>query len=476
MSVKGLVKNSSIYSSIILLQKGINFLLIPLLTVYLTPTDYGVISIVSTINAFLNVFYLFGLHGSLNRFFHEFKHNEKKVKILFGTIITFVIINSSVLTALLLIFHKQTLDLILNGIDFYPFMILGLVSILFNPVFIIYQSSLQARQLANRFGKNNIAFFIVNITLLLFSVIFLQMGVLGVLGALAITNFSFFIITIINFKKDLQFGIKKTILKQVLNYSLPLLPHTLSGVATNLIDRLIINNFLSTALVGVYSIGSNFGSIVFMLAQGINQAFVPWFNNKMKKNDITQVSDLSKLLVLFYSIIALCLSLFGKEIICLITPKEYHESWKVIPFISFAFVYHGVYYFFAATLFYDIRGRGNRLIPVFTVLSAAINIVLNLFLIPVWGIIGASIATLISKFLLSLSLKFFYNRFLKIKFPELFLLSIPIIFFGISLISFYTNSLENEFSLKILLFLFVILVLGFSLKNKIDKNFFKIFK
>ena len=133
MSIRSLIKNSGIYSIIILLQKGINFLLIPILTIYLTPSDYGIISVVTTINAFLNVFYLFGLNGSLNRFFYEYKEDNKKIEKLFGTIITFVLINSFVLTVLLLIFHEWTLDLILNEIDFFPFMVLGLISILFFP-------------------------------------------------------------------------------------------------------------------------------------------------------------------------------------------------------------------------------------------------------------------------------------------------------------------------------------------------------
>jgi O-antigen/teichoic acid export membrane protein len=476
MSIRALIKNSSIYSITILLQKGINFLLIPILTIYLTPSDYGIISVVTTINAFLNVFYLFGLNGSLNRFFYEYKENNKKIEKLFGTIITFVLINSFVLTALLLIFHEWTLDLILNEIEFFPFMILGLISILFSPVFIIYQSSLQARQLSSNYAKNNIAFFFLNIILLIISVVILKMGALGVLGALGITNFCFFIFTILRFENDLKFGIQKAILIKVLKYSIPILPHSLSGVVTGLIDRIIINNLLSSALVGIYSIGNNFGSIVFMFAQGINQAFVPWFNQKVKKGDLTQISDLSKILVLFYSLLALSLSLFGKEIIELITPNSYHESWKVIPFISFAFVYHGVYYFFAGPLFYDIDGRGNRLIPFSTVSAALINILLNVFLIPIWGIIGASIATLVSKFLLSLSLKFYYNKFIKIKLPELFLLLIPILFFGISLISFYTDSLEHEFLVKVTLFLFINFVLFLSFKNKISNISFKKFK
>ena len=53
MIISKIIRNSGIYSVLNLLQKGINFLLIPILTVYLTTYDYGVVAVVTAINAFL---------------------------------------------------------------------------------------------------------------------------------------------------------------------------------------------------------------------------------------------------------------------------------------------------------------------------------------------------------------------------------------------------------------------------------------
>ena len=77
MSQKELLKNSGIYSILMLLQKGINFILIPVLTIYLSTYDYGIVAIVVAINAFLNVFYLLSLPGTLNRFYYEFKDDQE---------------------------------------------------------------------------------------------------------------------------------------------------------------------------------------------------------------------------------------------------------------------------------------------------------------------------------------------------------------------------------------------------------------
>lgn len=439
-----------------LLQKGINFLLLPILTLYLSTFDYGVIAVVMAINAFLNTFYVLGLNGSLNRFYYEYKNDKILLKKLFGTIITFVVCNSLIMTCILVFARKWLLFPFLANVDFYPFMLLGLISVLFNPCFTIYQNTLQASQNGTKYGKNNLMFFIVNISLLLISVVLFDMGAKGLLGSLAITNIIFFVYTLLQFKNSLTFGIDWHILKKTLRYSTPLIPHTLSGVVTNMIDRILINKFLTTSLVGIYSVGNNFGNVVFLVASGVNQAFVPWFNERIKSNELNKIPKVANILTVIYSIIALSLSFFGKEIIIFITPKTYHDSWIVIPLIAFAFVFHGIYYFFAGVLFYDIAGKGNRVIPFVTISTAIINISLNLFAIPKYGILGAAAATLLSKVILTVSLSFVYKRFIKVDYSSTFLLIIPSLFFLISLITY----LPSENDLQFLILKFCILILA----------------
>ncbi|MFH4963796.1 oligosaccharide flippase family protein [Gaetbulibacter sp. M235] len=464
-----LLHNSGIYSVISLLQKGINFFLIPILTAYLTTFDYGVVAVVFSINAFLNVFYLLSLNGSLDRFYYEYKNDEELVKKLFGTIVTFVFLTSVFLSVIILIGHKWIIDPFLGNVDFSPYMLLGMISILFNPIFTIFQSTLQARQEGKIFAKNNIIFFFANITFLLISVLVFNLGAKGVLGSLALTNFIFFIYTLFNFGKEIQFGINLPILKASLKYSLPLVPHSLSGVITNVIDKLFINNLMSTSFAGIYNIGNTFGSIVLLIASGVNQAFVPWFNEQIKKEKYNEIPQKAKLLIMLYSIIALGLSFFGKEIIYFATPETYHQAWEVIPFIAYAFVFHGVYYFFSAPMFYDISGRGNRLLPFFTISAATLNIALNLFLIPKYGIIGAALATLISKFILVISLSFVYNKFLKIKYEKLSMIFIPLICLVISLISYYPFKFYNGLIIKTIVFIIILSVSSWFLKRDLKR-------
>ena len=455
MSKNKIILNSGIYSLLSLLQKGVNFFMVPVLTVYLTTFDYGIVAVVTAINLFLNKLYLLSLDGSINRFYYEYENDKEKIKRLFGTIVTFVLAVSTIFSVIIFLGHKYFIDPFLSDVDFYPYMLLGMVSVFFNPIFTIYQNTLQAQQNGKKYGKQNMMFFIVNICLLLIGVVVLDMGAKGLLGALALTNIIFFMYTLTRFGKEIKFGIDRHLLKESLTYSLPLIPHSISGIATNTIDRLFVNSFLSTASAGIYALGNTFGGIIFLIASGVNQAFVPWFNEQVKSGNNYKIPAIAKLLVLIYSIIALGISYFGKEVIAYVTPNAYHEAWKVIPFISFAFVFHSLYYFFSTPLFYNIKKKGSRVLPIFTVSAAVINITLNYILIVRYGMIGVAIATLITKVLLILALSRIYKKYVLINYPNAIMILLPIVYFGISMISFYKFG-NNELIYKIIIYILVL--------------------
>ncbi len=465
MAKNRLLENSTIYGTLNLFRKGINLLLLPILTSYLTTYDFGIVAVVTSINAFLNVVYLLGLHGSLNRFYFEYRSDSSKVQELFGTSLTVVLIVSGLLTMLLFAFHRILLNPFLQEVEFYPYMAIGLFSLLLNPVFTVYQTSLQARQKGKVYGRNDLLFFITNLVLLLIAVIFLRLGAKGVLGSLALTNLFFFVYTLTRFGKEMNFGINRKMLRDSLRYSIPFVPHSLSAVLSSTVDKIFINSILSTSLAGIYKVGDTFGGIVFLIASGINQAFVPWFNEQVKAEKLDKVLNPSKVLIILYCLIALGVSLFGKYIIFYLTPIEYHKSWTVITFISFSFVFHGVYYFYSMPLLYDVSGKGSRTLPIFTIFSALLNVFLNYLLIARFGIIGAGIATLFSKYALVIGLNFAYKKFIDLRYSDSFMLLAPWPFFAVSIILNFAFNAAEMFLMKLLAYI-ISLAIGYLIMRK----------
>jgi len=139
----------------------------------------------------------------------------------------------------------------------------------------------------------------------------------------------------------------------------------------------------------------------------------------------------------------------------------------VVPFIAFAFALHGSYYFFSVPLFYDISGKGNRVLPILTIFAAGLNASLNFVFIPYYGIVGASIATLISKLVLVTTLSFIYNKFLDIKYYSKEMILIPLIYFIISLMVFASFETYNQLVIKICIYLLVMIITFLFYKKEI---------
>lgn len=450
-TAKKMIKNSSIYGLVSILQKAIGFFLLPVYAVHLEPVDYGITAVVGAIVSFLSVFYMLSLHASISRFYFDYKDDKEKLAEFWGTNILFIIINSIVMTIILVIFNKFLIQPFAKGVPFYPYIMLGLISITLNPIYSIFQSTLQAEQNGRKYGLNNLSYFIINIVLTIMFVVFFKLQAKGVLLASAITDIIFFIYTLIDFLPKVKLKININYLKKSMKYAFPLIPHSLAGWTMAMIDKLFINVMKTTAAVGIYNIGFQFGNIINILTTAVNQAYVPWFFEKMKDKDEKSIIKTSEYAIVVYGFMAMCISLFAKDVIYIMLPDKYMDAWIVIPFISFAYVFNGVYYFFVNPLFYN--RKGTKFVAVGTFASAIFNCILNYLLIPKYDIIGASVASLIANVLASLLILYISSKIEKINFNFVKMYSTAFIFLAISMISFLgmNMSMLKFFFIKVII-------------------------
>ena len=403
MSTTKLIKNSGIYITVSVLQKAIMFFLLPLYTAFLTPDDFGVLNVVISISSLLSVFFLLSLDGAASRFHYIYLNDEHHIKKIWGTLCSFVIINSLFLGMVFIILHRFLLDPLIQGIDFYPFLFLGIINSLLSPLYFFFQKYLQTKQDGIRYGINMMINFLLNIGLVVFFVVGLRKGVLGILLANVITSSVFFIYVLISFIPKIVIRLDKEILKPAFKYSLPLVPHSLSSWLMAMVDRIFVNNITGKTETGLYSVGYQFGNIVNVLTTAVNQAYIPWFFEKEKNGEIQQIVKVAELMTLAYCFIALGISLFATEILKIMVSNDFQIAWRFIPFIAFAYVFSGLYYFYVNVLFL----KQTKWVPVITFCSAVAGLILNILLIPFVGTIGASISCLISLFLSSILALFF---------------------------------------------------------------------
>lgn len=458
-----LVQNSAIYSVMTILQKGISFFLLPLYTAFLTPADYGVMNIVSTITSLLSLFFLLGLTGAATRFYYQHKDDEQYIKELWGTLLTFVVINSVVLGSVFLLLHKYLIDPLIGNIPFYPYFVLGIATTIVTPLYLFFQNYLQTRQQGGRYGINTLANFLVHTGLIIMFVAGFKMGVLGVLLAQLISAVLFFIYVLIAFVPKVKLGINKAILKPAFKYSLPLVPHLLAGWSTGLIDRLLINGIKNESDTGLYSVGNQFSSITSSLTNAVNMAYVPWFMESYESKRFHDITKAGNAVVLLYCFVAFLVSMFCPEILKIMVTEKFQGVWTIIPMLSFACVLNGVYFLFVNTLFL----QKTKYVFVITITALLFNLGLNLLLIPKYSYIGSAVACFVGYMVKSIVAMLLSRKEVKeINFVPLRLYSFVFLFFALTFVNFLTQDFSLIMSVLVKLAITGVLFIIFWYKYK----------
>lgn len=373
------------------LQKGISFLLLPLYTLYLTPADYGILGVSGSISSFLTIFMTFGLGAAAARFYYSHLKDEDYAIKLYGTIVTIVLINSVLFGTIFLLFHKWIIDPFLGNIDYFPYIFIGLLCTIVMPLYQYFQEYLQARQEGMHYGINSMCYFIINVTLVVLALVVFDLGLLGLLLANLITSVLFFFYAIVIFLSRLRVGIDKQIAKDAINYSAPLLPHQLAAWSNGTLDRLLVNGLKSESDAGLYNLGQQYSSLTNILGNAINQAYVPWFYDRVNygKEGLTLIYRVAEGIICFLALFTLIMSLFSKELLSLmISNPAYKDVWMTVPLLIGAYLFHSLYFLYVNILYL----KDSKVVFTISFISLIVNIGANVLLIPPYGCMGSAFA------------------------------------------------------------------------------------
>jgi O-antigen/teichoic acid export membrane protein len=226
--------------------------------------------------------------------------------------------------------------------------------------------------------------------------------------------------------------------------------------------------------VGIYSLGYKIATVSnLLIIQSFQTGFLPIAykmyeqpgNNRFFIKSLTYYSFV---LVLF----SLAVSLFAKELITLMSRDDaYIAAYKIVPFISLAFIFKGIQYVFSLSLHFVKRTKYNAFIVLFI---AVFNFFLNYLLLPRLGIYGAGLASVTSFFIMLVLFRFYTKRFYDpgYEIGKLFvLIGLGIGLYSVSLL-FGNFSILVEVLLKfalIISFPFILLIFGFYEKIEIER-------
>lgn len=188
--------------------------------------------------------------------------------------------------------------------------------------------------------------------------------------------------------------------------SAPLIAYSLSEIVLAQFDRIMLTEMRSSSETGIYSLVYNFGMVLNLFTGVFASLWVPWFTNEMKKGIITTINQRAKDYVFIVTGIAISIVFVSPEVLKFMTTSEYWQGEYLIPLIVFSSLI--IYY----TSFYmdvEYYYKKTKVIATISVLSALVNFILNLIIIPSYGAIGAASTTFVS-YLFSLIMHYLMIR------------------------------------------------------------------
>lgn len=459
-----------------MIGRFLGFLLTPFYTNVLPTGDYGVFSNIYAYIAFINVIFIYGADAAYMKYASDAKTEGKKG--VFSTAFLMVASTTVALSIAFLVLKSPLISVIQipekqSKLFYY---LVGIVAL--DALSMVPYAKLRLERKALRFSVIRFSNIILNLFLNFFLVIRLKLGIEAIFIANLAASFLSFILLMPDVLKELEARINKEMIKKILLFGIPYLPAAISAQIVNVIDRPVVLAMTNESTLGIYQANYKLGIFMSLIVLMFQFAWQPFFLNNAKEKNAKEIfSKVLTLFVLFASIIWIILSLFiddfariqfyhGRTII----GKEYLSGLPIIPIILLAYMFNGIYYNFQAGIYIEEK---TKYFPIATGAGAIVNVVVNILLIPVMGIMGAAIATLAAYMVMAITLFYFSQKYYPIPYEYgkvARILSLIFITGGIYYYLLYTIGILFIYKIVLLLgFVGMLFVLKVVDKNEIIK-------
>ena len=460
--VKNLIKHSSIYTFGNVISKFLGILLVPLYTTVISVELYGIYSILEITQQFLTGILSIGLPGALIRWLSLEKNQNKRGSLLFSVYVT--TLSLSLLTILFIFVFKTGISkLFFKSSNYANCLVILSVIIGLRLVNNVGLSYIKFEEKSILFITISISRFFIQLLVTIYLVAILKVGIIGIFGGQLTGEFISFLFLAKYLISEIDIKFDYTETKKMLMYGFPLIFAGISNKILNIGDRYILGYLTNWAIVGIYSLGYKFANLVdTIFIKSFRTAFQPKAWKKLKqKNAGKFYSKMLTYYVFFIFWVALFISVYAKGIIHLFArDRSYWDASMIAPLAVFAISIRGM--FSIVTMGINIKKK-TKFFAYITTFSAVLNVLLNFGLIPLYGMIGAALATLISFLFMVMAGYFISYKLYPVKFEWLrigkIILTIGITYF----VSYTVNPLPiiARIVLKLILLLLYPIIIYF---------------
>jgi O-antigen/teichoic acid export membrane protein len=395
LHLKKLVGESLVYGIAGVLTRFMSVFLVPIYTRIFAPSEYGVLGLVVTVAALLNILLILGLDNSMARWYYD-TEDEVDRKTTLNTFLWSCVGVAALFAVLVAALRDVFAAEVIREPATAPLLLLMAANLPLAVFSVFTTNVLRMQRRAAATAVFTVVIALLNIGLNVLFVVVLRLGLSGIFYAQLLSSAVAAIWTFALFRKQIDprhFSWPRW--REMAAFSLPLVPGSIAFWVINLSGAYFIQLMNSTREAGLFYIGANVAGVLAIFTAAFQMAWGPFAYSIYRRSDAKQVY--AEVLLAFLSVtclISLGLMLFAPELLMIVATQDYEGAAWVAGLLAYNHVLIGVGYI--ASIGTGIA-KNNRAYGAAMVVSAGLLIALNLVLVPRFGKEGAAVSILLAQ-------------------------------------------------------------------------------
>jgi len=389
--LKRLVKHSAIYGLGGILSRILAVLLLPLYTSYLGTVGFGKIETIVALTTVLVIVLRLGISSAFFRFYFDSPDPERRTLVV-RTSFWFTMTMATVGLVAGFVFATPLAHLLRLGDD--PWLVrAAFVGLWAQMNYEQLTSLFRVEERSIAFVSASIANILITVGMTVLLVVGLKKGPTGAVVGNFIGTLTVYVVLLAYRRYQLGLQFDRSLLRAMNKFGLPLVPSALALWAINFIDRFFVALFKGQTEVGVYSVAVRTSSVIVFLMAAFRLAW-PAFAYSIEDDSAAKRTYAYVLTYLLFVCcwVSLALGLLSPWIVRILAPSTpaFYRASEAVALLAFASAAYAGYTVLAIGIG---RARRTQFNWIISGVAAAVNIALNLALIPPYGMMGAAIST-----------------------------------------------------------------------------------
>lgn len=457
---KQLIKNTAIVSIGKICTQLITFLLLPLYTYILSTKEYGIVDLLNTLVGLLLPILTLQMEQAIFRFLLDKRENYEEEKKIITVTMKFMLAQTIIYLAIFAIVSHWVHN------DYKYFLALNLVATMCSNLLLQISRGLGDNA---KYAMGSFLSGAVTVVLNVLFIVVFKWGAYGMLFATMLGNMACALYIFISMKiyKYISWHNKldKKLLKEMLKYSIPLVPNMISWWIVSASDRTIITGFLGIAVNGIYSAANKFSGVVSTLYSVFN---LTWTESAAINIDSEDKDEFfSKILdftIRFFGSVCLGIVALMPFIFPILINEKFSDAYYQIPILMLATMFNILVSFLGSIY---VAKKKTKEIAKTSIFAAIINIVVNVGLIKFIGLYAASISTVVAYFSMFVYRIIDSRKYVKLKVSKSLVITFAIISL-ITFIGYYLRNTKLSMVLALIVIIYAILINRHSMKYLIN--------